>query len=124
MLHPPRSEKNTDDDSMSRPPKSEEDTEEESYPLVERSGDRTKVLSSRQLSFQRPNIWMFTTFTLAILLLATGIKDYVQSRRHLSRQYVYETGFETDWSKSLGPLAHIHTCLEVMNAFPKETTVS
>jgi hypothetical protein len=94
--------------------KSEGDSEEESDPLVEGASDSTQSKSSRPFSSQQPNIWIFTTFILAFLLLASGIRDFVQRRRNLSRQYGYETGFETDWSKFLWSLAYIYTFLEVM----------
>lgn len=96
---------------MLHPSKSEEVNEEESYPLVEGASDGVRVKSSRYCSSQQPNIWILTTFILAFLLLAIGIRDYVQSGRTFSRQYGYETGFETDWSKFLQPLAYIHTYL-------------
>ncbi|KAI6088720.1 hypothetical protein F4821DRAFT_257559 [Hypoxylon rubiginosum] len=107
MLHTPKSERYTKEepyslveeasDSMLHPTKSEEDTDEESYPLVEGTSGRSQM-SSRHPS-QRFNIWMLATFMLAFVLLAIGIRDYVQSRQqHLSREYGYETGFETDWS--------------------------
>jgi hypothetical protein len=73
--------------------------EEESSPLVEGANDSTQIKSPRHSSSQQPNIWIFTTIILAFLLLASGIRDYVQSRQNISLRYGYETGFETDWSK-------------------------
>ncbi|CAG8951652.1 hypothetical protein HYFRA_00005452 [Hymenoscyphus fraxineus] len=83
---------------MLHPSKNKEENEEESYPLVEEARETTRMNTSRLHSSQQPNIWIFTTFILAFLLLASGIRDYVQSRRTLSQQYGYETGFETDWA--------------------------
>lgn len=123
MLHTPKSERYTKEepyslveeasDSMLHPTKSEEDTDEESYPLVEGTSGRSQM-SSRHPS-QRFNIWMLATFMLAFVLLAIGIRDYVQSRQqHLSREYGYETGFETDWCKFLLSLTYIRMFLNVM----------
>jgi hypothetical protein len=94
--------------------KNEETSEEESYPLVERTSDSTRIKSLRHLSPQKPNIWIFTTFILAFLLLAIGIRDYVQSKRTISPRYSYETGFDTEWSKFLCCLAYLHAFREVM----------
>jgi hypothetical protein len=80
--------------------KDEENSEEESYPLVERANDGSQIRSLRHLSPQKPNIWIFTTFILAFLLLAIGVRDYVQSKRTISPRYSYEAGFDTEWSKS------------------------
>ncbi|KAM3073491.1 hypothetical protein ACMFMG_004611 [Clarireedia jacksonii] len=79
--------------------KDEENSEEESHPLVERVSNSTRIKSLRQLSPQQPNIWIFTTFVLAFLLLAIGVRDYVQSKRIISQQQCgYETGFDTEWT--------------------------
>ncbi|KAI1170945.1 hypothetical protein F4777DRAFT_86860 [Nemania sp. FL0916] len=76
---------------------SEEDVAGESDAFVEDPNEGTRVLS-RQPSSQRSNIWIWTTFILALILLAIGIRDFAQSRRYISREYVYESGFETDWT--------------------------
>ncbi|KAF3022016.1 hypothetical protein E8E14_012212 [Neopestalotiopsis sp. 37M] len=76
---------------------SKEVADEESCPLVDGAHDSGEI-PSRHLTSQGPNKWKYTTFILAFLLLAIGIRDYIQSRHELSRQYSYETGFETDWS--------------------------
>lgn len=79
--------------------KGEGNDEEESHPLVESASGRAQIKSLRRFSPQQPNIWFFTTFLLAFLLLASGIRDYVRSKQNLPRQYDYETGFETEWCK-------------------------
>ncbi|TGO41426.1 hypothetical protein BHYA_0022g00690 [Botrytis hyacinthi] len=78
--------------------KSEGNDEEESYPLVESASGSAQVKSLRRFSRQQPDIWIFTTFLLAFLLLASGIRDYVRNKQNLLRQYDYETGFETEWT--------------------------
>lgn len=74
--------------------------DEEACPLVGVAGNRADI-SARQLGPAGLNIWKCTTFILAFLFLASGVRDYVNSRRSVSRQYSYETGFETDWCKFL-----------------------
>ncbi|KAF7897628.1 hypothetical protein EAF00_005856 [Botryotinia globosa] len=71
--------------------------EEESHPLVENASESAQIKSFRRFSPQQPNIWIFTTFLLAFLLFASGIRDYVRSKQNHPRQYDYEIGFETEW---------------------------
>lgn len=85
--------------------KDKEDNEEESCPLVQGDGNSTQIESLRHPSPQRSNIWIFATFILVFLLLAIGIRDYVQSKRMILQQCGFENGFDTEWSKFLWCLA-------------------
>ncbi|KAI1261341.1 hypothetical protein F5Y18DRAFT_431172 [Xylariaceae sp. FL1019] len=75
----------------------EEDVEGESVAFMKGSSDSPQILPRRPVS-QRSNIWVWTTFILAFLLLAIGVRDLAWSKGDASRKYAYETGFETDWS--------------------------
>lgn len=91
--------------NMLRSSKAEEDVEDESYPFVEGVNDSTRSMSARYLEPQRTNMWMVTTFVLTFLLLASGIRDYIHSRQSVSKDYGYDTGFDTEWRKSIKSLA-------------------
>ncbi|KAI1322460.1 hypothetical protein F5Y16DRAFT_386610 [Xylariaceae sp. FL0255] len=76
---------------------SEDDVADESAALVEDSGDSTRVLL-RHASSKRHNLWIWTTFVLAFILLSIEIRDLIQIKRDVSLEYDYEGGFDTDWS--------------------------